>query len=63
MGTGSSNDSHSIALKMRLPDDPSEITAKGQDADRQRSHAEPKALAPGSRQGLIWHLTFFEWQL
>ena len=63
MGTGSSNDFQSVALKMRLPNDPSETTAKGQDADRQRSHAEPKALAPGSRQGLIWHLTISEWQL
>jgi hypothetical protein len=48
---------------MHLPDDPSEITAKGQDADHQRSRAEPKALTPGSRQGLIWHLTISEWQV
>ena len=62
MDTGSSNDSHSIALKMRLPDDASETTAKGQEGDHHRSHAEPKALAPDSRQGLIWHLTITEWQ-
>jgi hypothetical protein len=52
VGSGSSKDSHGIALKMRLPDDPSEIAAKGQDADHQRSRAEQKALEQVFGKGL-----------